>query len=224
MKSLIAVAAAALLATGAAVAQDKAAAPQYSGFLEDYAGLQPAPDREGVLSKLNRAVDLKPYTRVTLDPVEVWPNPSAEYKGERPDVMKRLADGMATAFRRALEPQYQVVDAPGPGVLRVRLAITGVTPVKPSLTATDFLPIKALFNIARSATGNDPRVIEMSGEMEVLDAAGTRVLAAVATRKGDQSLAQGEQVTWAHVEAICDYWGKSFRQRLDELRGVAAAR
>lgn len=224
MKSLLAFGTACLLAAGVATAQDKGATPQYSGFLGDYAALQPVKDREGVLSHLNRAIDLKPYTKVMLDPVETWPNPAADYKGERPDVMKKLADDMATAFRRALEPQYQVVTAPGPDVLRVRLAITGITPVKPPLNPTDFLPIKAVFNFARSASGNDPRVVEMSAEMEVLDAANERVLAAVATRKGDQTLAQGDQVTWKHVADICDYWAQSFRQRLDELRGAGGAR
>ena len=86
---------------------------------------------------------------------------------------------------------YQIVDAPGPDVIRVRLAITGIHPVKPNLTATDFIPIKAVFNVARDAAGNAPRVAELTAEVEVLDPAGRMVAEAVATRKSDMTLPQG---------------------------------
>ena len=60
----------------------------------------------------------------------------------------------------------------------------------------------------------------MTGEMEVLDPDGKRLVAAVATRKGDETLKQGDQVKWDDLQAITDYWAKGFRQRLDEVRGV----
>jgi hypothetical protein len=55
----------------------------------------------------------------------------------------------------------------------------------------------------------------------VLDPAGKRVVAATATRKGDQQLPQGEQITWQSLQPITDYWAKNFRTRLDQLRGVS---
>jgi hypothetical protein len=63
-----------------------------------------------------------------------------------------------------------------------------------------------------------PEVVELSAEMELLDSKGNRLAAAVANRKGDKNLQQGEQITWAHLQAISDYWAKNFRQRLDELK------
>jgi hypothetical protein len=155
-----------------------------------------------------------------FDPVEVHITPSPEYKGVQPDALKRMTDAFQAAFRKALEPTYQVVTKPGPGVLRVRTAITGVQPVKPPLNPTDFIPIKALFNIARSAAGDSPQVAEMTAEMEVLDENNNRIAAAVATRKGEKTLPQGEQITWKDLDPIASYWAAGFRQRLDELRGV----
>jgi hypothetical protein len=54
--------------------------------------------------------------------------------------------------------------------------------------------------------------------MEVLDQNKTRLAAAVANRKGDKTLQQGESITWDHLQAISDYWAQNFKKRLDELR------
>ena len=192
--------------------------PAYSGFLNDYSQLKPAPDREGVMLYVNRSVKYAKFTKVLLRPIEVYVAPTAEYKGVRPDVLQRMTDNFAASFKKALTPGYEVVTAPGPDVLEVRMAITGVHPVKPGLTPVDFLPIKAVFNIGRAAAGAAPEVAELSAEMELLDSSGSRLAAAVANRKGDKNLQQGEQITWAHLQEISDYWAKNFRQRLDELR------
>jgi hypothetical protein len=191
---------------------------RYSGFLQDYSKLKAAPDREGVMLYVNPAIKSHAYTKVMFQPVEVYVSPSAEYKGIQPDAMKRMTDAFLDSFKRALTPGYQVVTAPGPGVLEVRTAITGVQPVKPGMTPVDFLPIKAVFNAGRAAAGKSPDVAELTAEMEVLDSDKNRLAAVVANRKGDKTLQQGEQITWVHLQAISDYWAKTFRQRLDELR------
>jgi hypothetical protein len=194
------------------------ARPQYSGFLQDYSKLKAVPDRQGVMLYVNPAIKSRAYTKVMFQPVEVYVSPSAEYKGIQPDAMKRMTDAFLDSFKRALTPGYEIVTAPGPGVLEVRTAITGVQPVKPGLTPVDFLPVKAVFNAGRAAAGKSPNVAELTAEMEVLDSDKNRLAAVVANRKGDKTLQQGEQITWAHLQAISDYWAKTFRQRLDELR------
>jgi hypothetical protein len=195
--------------------------PASSGFLADYSKLQPATDREGVRSWVDRSADFRQYSKVMFHPTVVVITPGPDYKGIQPDALKRMTDDFSAAFKKALSPAYQIVNAPGPDVLQVRLAITGVQPVSPGLNPTDLLPIKAVFNIGRAAAGQSPQVAEMTAEMEVLDATGKPVAAAVATRKGDKRLNQGESLTWKHLEAITAYWAGNFRERLDELRGGA---
>lgn len=196
----------------------------YSGFLGDYSQLKPVPDREGVMAYLDKNVDLRPYNKVTFDPVEVVMTPNPEYKGVPKEALARMSENFLASFRRALSPAYEVVSQPGPGVLRIRTAITGVQPAKPQKGAIDFLPIKAVINVGREAAGAGPRVAEMTAEMEVLDPTGKRVMAATANRKGDKKLPQGEQVTWNELQEISDYWAQNFRRRLDELRGVSSAK
>jgi hypothetical protein len=193
-----------------------------SGFLGDYSKLTAVADRPGIMLYLDKSGDYRAYTKVMFDPVEVVLVPNPDYKGVQPDALKRITDSFGAAFKKVLAPDYQVVSAPGPDVLRVRTAITGVQPAPTDMSAADFIPIKALFNTARAASGGSPRVAEITAEIEVLDAQGKRIAAATATRKGGATLAQGAQVTWKDLDPIAQYWAKNFRQRLDELRGVAA--
>jgi hypothetical protein len=210
-------------AQGASGAQGTApTGQQYSGFLGDYSQLKPAPDREGVMLYVDKSGNYRPYTKVMFEPVTVVLTPNPENKEVPKEALARMSDNFLGSFKRALSPEYQVVNEPGPDVLRVRSAITGVQPAKPAKGVTDFIPIKAVFNVGREAVGDAPRVAEMTGEMEVLDPNGKRVAAATATRKGDKKLPQGEQVSWNELQSISDYWAKGFRQRLDELRGVSA--
>jgi hypothetical protein len=210
-----------LLIAASAWGQDNpAGSPQYSGFLSDYSKLKLAADREGVLLYVNKAADYSGYTKIMFDPIQVYLTPNPEYTGAQPEVLKRMTDSFYASFLATLTPDYQIVHDEGPDVLRVRAAITGVQLGKPSLTATDFIPIKAIYNLGRDVTGNAPMVAEMSAEMEVLDSNGKRLVAAVASRKGDKTLKQGDQVTWDDLQSITDYWAKGFRQRLDNLRDV----
>jgi hypothetical protein len=194
---------------------------QLSGFLGDYSQLQPAKDREGVLLYLNDTADYSAYKKIMFTPVEIFLAPNPDYKGMRPDVLKQMADRFLDSFRTALTPEYQIVHEPGPDVLTVRAAITGVQLVKPSIKATDLIPIKALYNIGRSAAGNTPLVAEMTAEMEVLSPDGNRLVGAVASRRGEKTLKQGEEITWDELQAITDYWAKGFRSRLDQLRDAS---
>lgn len=208
-------------ASGAGAAAAGAPEGQTSGFLGDYSQLKPAPDREGVMLFIDKSGDYRPFTKVMFDPVQVYVAPSPAQAQLAPDVVNRMSENFLVSFRKALEPKYQVVATPGPDVLRVRTAITGIQPVKPEREAIDYLPFKALYNVGREAVGSGRRVAEMTAEMEVLAPNGKRIAAATATRKGDKVLPQGEKVTWSQLSSITDYWAKSFRQRLDELRGEA---
>jgi hypothetical protein len=126
--------------------------------------------------------------------------------------------------RDSVTPAYKIVSAPGPDVMRVRLAISGVQPVSPALEASDFIPIKAVYNVGRAVAGEAPRLAELTGEIEVLDGQNRVVIAAVATRKSDQTLPQGERITWSELSPIVFTWARQFRLGIDELRGVPTTR
>jgi hypothetical protein len=209
----------ALLAAPAG-AQDKAApAPQNSGFLKDYSKLAPAADNPKTKLWVDKSFDFKPYTQIKLDPVEVWVSPTSEYKGASPDVLKKMADNFTASFKKALQPGYTLVDKPGPGVLHIRLAVTGINLVKPDFKPTDVLPIVFLFRAASGAM--ESKNVVLTGEMEMLSPDDKIVGEAVATGTGDKAIEEKQKITWKELETITDNWGKGLRKRLDEARGVA---
>jgi hypothetical protein len=215
---------ASLLLTGCVTTENRpnsADSSQNVGFLSDYSKLQAVPDRAGLLRHVDRSVDVRSYNKLFIEPVQIFIATDGEaYKGLEPQTMARLAETFQGAFSRAVVPAYQFVPAPGSGVLHIRLAITGIQSVNTPYGVTDFLPIKAVYNAGRAAAGAAPKLAEMSAELEVLDANGRQVLAAVATRKSDSTLSQAERITWNDLSPIVDVWARQFRQGLDNLRGL----
>ena len=215
---------AALLALAAfavpAGAQDKAApAPQNSGFLGDYARLAPAADNPKTKLWIDKSFDFKPFTKILLDPVEVWVSPTSQYKGASPDVLKRMSDNFTASFKKALQPGYHLVDKAGPDVLHVRLAITGINLVKPDFKPTDALPVVFLFRAASGAA--EARNVVLTGEMEVLAPDNKVVAAAEAIGTGDKTVEEKQTITWKELQSITDTWSKGLKKRLDDARGVA---
>jgi hypothetical protein len=194
-------------------------AQQNSGFLTDYSKLAPAADNPKVSLWISKEFDFKPYHRVVLDPVEVWVSPTSEYKGASPDALKGIADRFTSSFKRALQPGYQLVNKPGPGVLHIRLAVTGLNLAKPGLKPHHVLPV--IF-VVRAATGAiNAQDVVLTAEMEVLSPDDKVVAAALATGAGDSTVKPDQNVTWQDVQGITDSWAQGLRRRLDQARGVA---
>lgn len=210
--------AATLLALG--LLASPAGAQQNSGFLGDYARLAPAADNPKTKLWISKEFDFKPYTKILLDPVEVWVSPTSEYKGASPDVLKRMSDSFNNSFKKALQPGYTLVDKPGPDVLHIRLAITGINLVKPDFKPTDALPVMFLFRAASGAM--EAKNVVLTGEMEVLSPDNKVVGEALATGTGDKTVQEKQTITWKELQSITDTWSKGLRKRLDDARGVAA--
>lgn len=193
---------------------------QTSGFLGDYADLSKAPGTQDSWQWVRLGVDWKAHRKIMLQPIEVWINPQAVYADIQPDVYKQITD----SFRNVLLDVFRVgghriVDQPGPGVPRLRVAPTGITPERPSLTPLDALPIKLAFDVARAATGTDKNVIVVSGEAEVLDGVRGRRLFAQVTTKKDAHLFVAQNLTWDDVREAATAWANQARARLDAAPG-----
>jgi len=190
----------------------------YSGFLADYSKLRPDPAHPGTLIYVDHSLNLRPYTKVIIDPVQVFLTENLDYRGVQPEVLLRMTNTLSAGFEKVMQPDYQVVKAAGPDVLRIRLAITNVHPVELPLKPSDFIPIKALVNVKHAAAGESPRLVELSAELEILDPAGRIVMSAVSTRQGDHTLKQGDKITWADLTPILNAWANRFRQILNEAQ------
>jgi hypothetical protein len=109
-----------------------------SGFLGDYSKLTPGDPAKGqaLLSYINPKADWRQYTKVMIDPVTYWGDDSSKFLP--PD-----QHALTTYFRSALETQFgakfQIVDMPGPGVLKLHVAITDAESAVPILRTVSLI-------------------------------------------------------------------------------------
>ena len=193
-----------------------------SGFLSDYSRLSPAADAPDTSIWISKDFNFRPYRKIMIDKVQIFVSPKSEYHGVTPDVLKGVADRFTASFKRALQPDYQLVDKPGPDVLRIRPASTGINLVRPSFDATNLIPV--VF-VARTVLGaRQPMNVALTGELEVRGPDGSVVAQSMAIGTGDASVRPGQEITWREVEQTTDKWAQGLRRRLDEARGVAPRR
>ena len=191
----------------------------HTGFLENYPAFQPGP-KDGVDSVyLKKDVDFTTYDKVMMDHVVFYFNEDAKYKGIHADEIKELADIFHKAFAEALTDAYPLVDEPGPGVLRIRTAITDLVPSKPGLSGvTTVVPIGLAIDLVKSgAGGGHTGVGQASIEVEFLDSmTNERIAAALDTKPGDKL----EGLTkWGAAKGAFEFWAERLRTWLDQIHG-----
>ena len=154
--------------------------------------LDPAPDfkkgPEGVdLVYLKEGADLALYDKIMLDAVVFFPDDKTVSKTLHSDDIKKLSESFRNSVLKALGTAYPVVETPGPGVLRVRTAITRIVPNKPGLSAAlAIIPGGSLAYALLPAKLNNIGSATMEGE--ILDSlTGERLGAAVAHRVGKKN-------------------------------------
>ncbi|HEY2255373.1 MAG TPA: DUF3313 domain-containing protein, partial [Variovorax sp.] len=98
------------------------------GFLTDPGRLKITSASGGLLCWRQAGVDWKRYDKVMIERIKVYITPVSNPSPVDPSDLKTLIDYFHADLVRALQPSVQVVDAAGPGVLRVRLALTSLVP------------------------------------------------------------------------------------------------
>jgi hypothetical protein len=189
-----------------------------SGFLGDYSQLRPGREGEALLVYVNTRVDLSKYNAVLLDPVTIWFVPGGDPDPTPGEEMQSLVNYLDSAMRGALRRNFRLVDRPGPGVMRIRVALTEAegAPVVADIVSS-LPPFRLVSSTTKLATGAHAFVGRASIEGEVTDAlTGTRLLAAVDRRSGEKSLATAGE--WNDVKAAMDYWAVRLDQRLVQER------
>lgn len=192
-----------------------------TGFLGDLSGLQPVgEDGRDIRVYVREPGVLGAYDRFLLDPVLFYFHESSQAGAVNPEELGELAASLREKVEeQLLEGGYAVVAEPGPGVLRVRAALTDVD------------PSSGAANVAAKATGAAVGpgaflvpTIDLGRaaiEVEMRDAiSGERVLAFLDSRRGRRfggTVAGARR--WGHANAAFGSWAEEFRRRLDEVHG-----
>lgn len=191
-----------------------------SGFLGDYSKLKAGQEGEALLVYLNPTARWSEYDKILIESVTLWRD--AETDDLPAEEAQRLTDYLYAAFHKELGRDYQIVDMPGPGVLRLRAAVTETKGAKVVMnTVTSVIPqLRLLATLGGMATGTAALVGKAGVEAELTDSlSGERLAAAVDARQGTKAV-RGGVGKWSDVEQAFDDWAERLRLRLAELRGV----
>jgi hypothetical protein len=198
-----------------------------SGFLKDYTQLKDRGGDTAMLSYIDPKADFKSYTKIMLDPVCAYvtgkDSPMAKLSKEN---QQKLVNYFDAALRESLKTDFELVNFGGPGVLRVRVAVTEAKGSKVVLdTVSSVVPIGlALSAVKAIATGKHLSVGDVGAECEGLDSVtGKRVFAAVDARVGRKFTFKFDKFgKWHTAEDAFDFWARQLHDRLVEKRGKAA--
>ncbi len=202
--------------------------PIESGFLSDYSRLRPT---EQFASLLMYRDDSRKggYRKLLFRPVEVWRGADHRLEDVPEEDMQYLADALYDAIAQRLGKSFEMVTAPGPGVLEIHMAFTLVTDPESSL---DFfstaVPVRDL--VRRSGTlaeGTRRFVRDCALEVEFLEAqpktpgaarTSKTTRAAFFDRRRGAETPKGTVESWEDVEAVFEKWAAVLDERLEALR------
>jgi len=208
-----------LAATACAPSRQTRGPVAESGFLRDYSQLKPGKEGQAKLVYINPNVDWSHYTALMFESVTLWPGKDGKLASLPPKDQQMLADRLYKAVYDAVSKEIKMVKAPGPGVMRARVALTEAEPTNVPLNAiaTVVPQLRMLTTITGLAADTALTVGSATVEGDVTDSmTGQRLAAFVDERVGQRSVqAFG---TWSQVQAAFDHWGQQFASRLAQLR------
>lgn len=185
--------------------------PEYSGFLGDYSKLAEEKDAAGeaVLRYINPALKPGDYNSVIIDAVQFYPAPKpTEQVSER--TLNDIRNYMDNGLREKMGGKLTIATEPGPGVLRLRPAITAVAPQSPGLKPYEIVPIGFLISAAKGRG----KVAAITMEIEAVDSVtGERIGASVRKGVGAKLEKKDAQLTLEQLRPTLDKWietGSSF--------------
>lgn len=202
---------AAILLVGCASNSNTPTQPEYSGFLPNYSDLTQATDPEGetFLRYINPKLNPANYSAIIVDPVVFYPKaePTAQVSQATLDQIRGYG---TTCLRQAIASRVRVVDAPGPGVVKLQVALTGVATTAAGLKPYQYVPQAFVISMAVNAVEGAPQQSKLLVEAIGTDSVSGEVLSKVIrTHTGERlkRVASNEPVvTFESVKPIMDQW------------------
>lgn len=190
-----------------------------SGFLKDYSQLKPGGEGQAQLLYIDPAAKFSAYNAILMEPITVYATSADSALAKVPEEeMEELLNYLDVTVREQLSSDYKLVTQPGPGVMRLRIALTEAQGAKVGLNAISSVTPTglALSGLKKAVTGKSTGVGATRAEMEILDAqSGKRLAAAVDERVGGKTSSFSK---WQSAKDAFDYWAQRLKARLAEFR------
>lgn len=212
------------------------------GFLTDYNRLKPVVGGGGVLCWRSDTTNWKQYDKVMFERIQVFL--SASSKPVDPTDLKMLIDYFHNDLVTAIKPMAQVVNAPGPGVLRVRIALTDLVPTDTTDsvigTAVPYGFVAEMGSGAATGrpAGSTPYMGTTGMEAQFRDGVSGAIVAECADTEIGRKYAADLNIgavgatekwvngyldsftAWTYAKLAFDKWAAVFAQRFSALRGA----
>ena len=209
-----------VLLLGACAHRRAAPAMETSGFLDDYALLREGGPNEMWRVYRSPEANWPAYDKVLLEPVTLWRSGRKSLDPVPKEDLLRLVSDFQSAVRTGLGEGFRVVDQAGPGVMRIRLAITDAHASDPVL---DILTAKRGTGRPHPA-GDGPLhaetrrfLVSARIEGEIRDAQTNALMAERVDRHRRDAPALE---TWAEVDRTFALWAERACARLEARTGA----
>jgi hypothetical protein len=181
----------------------------------DPAQMKPGPDGSDLRYYQDLDAESSRYGRIIIEPVTLWCGDMT--LDIAPEDQLVLSVYMYQVLKQHLGRDFTIVDEPGPGVMRLRIAIIDFGRAPTGMhTVSSMPPPVALLEVVKQIS---PGAYSFTGaaesEGEVTDSVtGARLLAWVDHRIGGGSHKTPAQWQWGDANAAIDYWAETLSARL----------
>ena len=176
------------------------------GYLSEYSTLTARSDVSFFYIAPNKAIGN--YSKFIVDPVEIFFHVKSKAKDNvNQEDLTTLKNYMHSKIVEVLEDGYEIVYRPGPGVARIRVALTDLKKSKPVMNV---IPQTKLIG---SGLGG------ASLEAEIIDSETGAQLGAVVESQLGQRLSLQGVTRWGDAKNVMDRWANRLRLLLDEEHG-----
>jgi hypothetical protein len=184
-------------------------------FGNDASLLKPGKNPQALLYYVNPNAQWTQYHKVLIDPVQFW---DSENSNVSQDDQKMLTSYLYDQLRQDLSKNFTLVDQPGPGVIRIQVAIINASAATPGMRSVSMVvpQLHALNSLQSLATGSLAFVGSAEGAMKFTDSQSGDLLAgAVNKRLGGGNVMAAAQIQWGDAENIMKFWAQQIADRLN---------
>jgi hypothetical protein len=164
-------------------------------------------DRANFRFYMKPGADLKAYSSLIIEPLGyIERDSTGAWSLLVSDDKSKIDASFRKSMTDALRAQHiAVVTEPGPGVARLRVAVTGLQQVKPDFKVRDLVPVKLVFNIVRNAAGAEPYLLDVSTVSQLSDSQSGDLLAGGINKLQDSETKKvAEPITAEYLKKMVD--------------------
>jgi hypothetical protein len=176
--------------------------------------LTPGEQGQAALRYVNPNASWTQYKKIIIDPVTFWGGDTEKISAADQQTLVNYFDQV---LHEELGKKFQIVDQPGPGVMRVQVALTDAEAATPGLRSISIVipQARTLNTLKYLATGTYAFVGAAQAEAKITDAVTGQVLAeAVDRRVGGGAISTAAQWQWGDAENATKAWATLMADRL----------